>query len=142
MEAEAASQSSLTLTCTPCFLPCTRPALRQAFSAPDLSCTQSTLHNLFAAPSLLRIRSTLYPLFPAPSLPSTQSILHPAPVFPALGVSSTGSTLHQDHSAPCIILCQVQVLSTPPHLQKFTRCSAVADTWTMNKIGLIFLLAA
>lgn len=72
-EAEAASQSSLTLACTPASSPatlaspcCTRPALRQAHSAPDLSCTRSTLHSA---------KSIQHQIYPAPGLSCTRYFL-------------------------------------------------------------------
>ena len=103
-EAEAASQSSLTLACTPSFLPCTgftlqpctRPALHQASSAPGLPsctnpgtrvsampCTRPTLHWVCPlhdpAPCISCTRSTPYQIRPTPCLhiwlPSTVCLI-------------------------------------------------------------------
>ena len=91
-EAEAASQSSLTLACTPSFLPCTgftlqpctRPALHQDYPPAPI---QALEYPQCPAPGQLCSESVLctirHHVFLALDLPHTRSVLHPAYIYMA-----------------------------------------------------------
>ena len=133
-EAEAASQSSLTLACTPASSPatlaspcCTRPALRQAHSAPDLSCTRSTLHPVYSVPNLSSTRSIQHQIYPAPGLSSTRSFLHQ--------VFLDKVYLHQVHD-PCFIQQPCVSSKKPTHQNLHPPCStAHLPTCNIHKGG-------
>ena len=89
-EAEAASQSSLTLACTPSFLPCTgftlqpctRPPLHQDYPPAPI---QALEYPQCPAPGQLCSESVLctirHHVFLALDLPHTRSVLHPAYIY-------------------------------------------------------------
>ena len=89
-EAEAASQSSLTLACTPSFLPCTgftlqpctKPALHQDYPPAPI---QALEYPQCPAPGQLCSESVLctirHHVFLALDLPHTRSVLHPAYIY-------------------------------------------------------------
>ena len=89
-EAEAASQSSLTLACTPSFLPCTgftlqpctRPPLHQDYPPAPI---QALEYPQCPAPGQLCSESVLctirHHVFLALDLPRTRSVLHPAYIY-------------------------------------------------------------
>ena len=85
-EAEAASQSSLTLACTPSFLPCTGFTLQP--------CTRPPLHQDYPpAP----IQALEYPQCPGPTLQWVCPLHDPAPC-----ISCTRSTPYQIRPTPCL----------------------------------------